>query len=127
MRLADFRRAIEAFDRGRGRQLAPVYFLAMADAARGMGDPRQAVIRLMEGRIADPDYPKFAQGLAAVYQQLDPKGCAATLDAHCPAVRDDFCQASRNMARLYHETGRETMAAQTSRRAASEFGCPATR
>jgi tetratricopeptide (TPR) repeat protein len=126
MRLADFRRALEAFDRGRRRQLAPAYFLAMADAARGMGDPRQAVIRLMEGRIADPDYPKFAQDLAAMYQRLDPKGCAATLDPRCPAVHDDFCQASHNMVRLYHETGRESMAAQASRRA-GEFGCPATR
>ena len=106
----------------------------MAAAYRAAGQPEQAAITLFEGVSADPNDPAgaaLASQLVDVYKQIDPQGCAlsgaggsVSLNLDCPLVRGHLCTASRNLVRLFLETGRPD-AANAQRRAIGGLGCPA--
>jgi tetratricopeptide (TPR) repeat protein len=132
LRLSEFGKAVEALRKARQQQLEPELFEELSAGYRGMGDPRQAAITLIEGLVTDPTDPRFAPELVELYKQTDPQGCAirntggtVSLNLECPLVHDQVCEASRNMERFFLQTGQPGLASRTRRTAESDLACPA--
>ena len=132
LRLAQPRQAVETFEYGLRIQPASELFNDLSAAYLAMSDPQQAAITLIEGLLVDPGYTRLGSQLLNVYRQNDPQSCAIRSAAGeigpnlaCPMVREQFCAASRNVARLYAEMGKVSLATAATTRAVSEFGCAA--
>ena len=132
VRLGDYPHALEAFEHGRQVRAEPQFFINIAGVWRAAGQPRKAAITLLEGLIVDSTYTRFAAGLAPLYQQIDPNGCAVrraggavNLNLDCPMVHDDVCTASGNVARAYRKMDQTSAADRTVRTAIQQLGCPA--
>lgn len=132
LRLAQPRQAVEAFEHGLRIRLAAELFDDLSAAYLAMGDPQQAAITLIEGWLAVPGSSRLGSELLNLYRQNDPQSCAIRNAAGeispnlaCPMVQEQFCAASRNVARLYVETGQASLATSAKARAVSEFGCAA--
>ncbi|HXB71808.1 MAG TPA: DUF1736 domain-containing protein [Candidatus Acidoferrales bacterium] len=132
LRLAQPRQAVEALEYGLRIRLAPELFDELSAAYLAMTDPQQAAIALIEGLLVDPGYTRLESELLNLYRQNDPQRCAIRSSAGgigpnlaCPMVHNQFCAASRNVARLYGEMGMASLATSANTRAVSEFGCAA--
>ena len=133
LRLADPRKAVEAFEYGRVLRPAPEFFEDMSDAWRAMGDRQRAAIVLIEGLLVDKSYTKLASELVELYKQGDAGSCALansngtlSVNAACPEVHDQICTAFGNVKQLYLKMGQEPLAAGIAQRAVGEGGCPAS-
>jgi tetratricopeptide (TPR) repeat protein len=131
LRLAQARQAVAAFEYGLRIRPAPELFDDLSAAYLAMRDPQQAAITLIEGLLVDPGYTRLGSELLDLYRQ-DPQSCAIRSSAGetgpnlaCPMVHDQFCAASRNVARLYAEIGQASLATSAMTRAVKEFGCAA--
>jgi tetratricopeptide (TPR) repeat protein len=132
LRLAQPRQAVEAFEYGLRIQPASELFDDLSAAYLAMRDPQQAAITLIEGLLVYPGYTRLGSELLNLYRQDDPQSCAIRNAAGeispnlaCPMVHEQFCAASRNVARLYAEMGQASLATSAKTRAISEFGCAA--
>ena len=131
-RLDDPRHAIEAFERGRSLESNPDVLEELASAYQAGGDPRKAAIALVEAVAVDPGRTQLISKLVELYGQIDPKGCAVSvqggrrqLDLECPLVHGDLCTASRNVAGNFVRRGQNSAAAEIRRTAREELGCAA--
>ena len=132
MRLGEPQRALEAYEYGRKLRTTPEFFAEMAAAWRAAGDPRKSAIALLEGLLFDPSQKSFAAGLAELYEQIDPRGCAVrnaggarSINFECPLVHADICTASSNLFRLHRNKNQAQAAEQTRQIGIRELSCPA--
>jgi tetratricopeptide (TPR) repeat protein len=130
-RLGQPRQAIEALQHGLRRRLVSQFFVEIAAAESSLGDLHKATIALIQALMLDTTDTRLIPAVLDLYQQMDPHTCAVlhtgsqiSLNPQCPAVHDDVCAASRNMAALYNESGQPAKAAETARTATSTLGCP---
>jgi tetratricopeptide (TPR) repeat protein len=132
LRLGQPGRAVEAFEYGLRIAPVPELFVDLSAAHLARGDPQQAAVSLIEGLLVDSGSARLGSELMNLYRQGGPQSCAIGGAAGalgpnlaCPMVHEQFCAASRNLARRYADTGKPTLAASTTARAVREFGCAA--
>jgi tetratricopeptide (TPR) repeat protein len=130
LRNGEPREALKVLDHGRRRRPEPIFFVEMAAAWVALGDLHRAALAMMEGLLIDPGYSRFASGMLEFYQKLDPEGCAIRrsggqtgINLDCPAVHDDICTASKNVAGIYAGLNRQDKAAQILHTAANDLKC----
>ena len=128
-RMSQPQAALDILAEGRAIDPKPEFSAEMSGVYRRLGDNDGAAIALMEGLVLKPEATGLAASLVQVYRDLHPGSCAVGgtgIDLECPLVHRHFCAASRNMAIAYQSHGRAGKAAETSRTAIAEFGCPAS-
>jgi tetratricopeptide (TPR) repeat protein len=132
LRLADTPRALAAFERGRTLESDPELLVELASLYRSQGEPRQAAMALVEASAVAPQRADLASTLVELYRQIDPQGCAVTLQAgmaglnpDCPLVHGDICAASRNVIGNYLRRGQQFEAAAIRGIAERDLGCAA--
>ena len=111
-RLQQPQQAMEAFQYGRMLRAQPEFFEEIYATWRTLGEPRKAVMALMEGMIEDPSQSRLASRAMRFYLETAPGSCAfsrtggpLTLNLGCPLVHEDLCGASKNLFERYRQSG----------------------
>jgi hypothetical protein len=85
---------------------------------------------LHEGLFLTPAYQPFVSQLVGLYREIDGDGCAVAtvgkrvgLSRTCPLVRNNACEAARNVVDLYSRTGRLAAAGELRGAAARDWAC----
>jgi tetratricopeptide (TPR) repeat protein len=132
-KLGEPQKALAAFERGRDLESDPNLLVDLAAAYRGTGDPRKAVMALMEALAVDSSRTKLLPDIGQLYSEIDPSGCAIHREGgtpipnwDCPLVHADICTASRNVSVSYLHTGQLNEAATIRKIATQELGCAAS-
>jgi tetratricopeptide (TPR) repeat protein len=130
LRLSDTPHAQAAFERGRALESDPDLLEELASLYRTAGQPRQAAAALVEAMAVAPQRPGLAATLVELYRQIDPQGCAVTvqdgmpgLNPDCPLVHGDICGASRHVIASYLRRGQQFEAASIRRIAERDLAC----
>ena len=130
LRLSDTPHALAALERGRSLESAPDLLEELGSAYRAAGEPRKAALALVEALAMDPNRTEAASALVELYTQIDPQGCAVTLQGgtpslnpDCPLVHGDICAASRNVIGNYVRRGQRYEADSIRRTAEQDLGC----
>jgi hypothetical protein len=130
LRLKEPNKALAAFEYGKNIRAAPEFFEDESAAWQLLGDSRRAAIALLEGLLANPNAPRLAERLLALYRASDPQGCSirtvgnvAGPNPDCPAVHDQLCVAAQELSQTFRRAGRDVEAAALSRQAQNEFHC----
>ena len=109
------------------------YYEEVSKTYKAMGDNQKAVVSLFEGITMNAtNQVNLASDVVELYKQTAPESCAlngsgtgAAINFACPLVHDELCQATRNVAFLYHQMHRDNEAMATASGAVSSLGCPA--
>jgi tetratricopeptide (TPR) repeat protein len=132
LRLADTPHALAAFERGRALESSPEVLEELASLYRAAGEPHQAALALVEAMAVDPGRARLAATLVDLYSQIDPQGCAVSveggtrgLNPDCPLVHGDICAASRNVIGNYLRRGQQYEAAAIRKIAEQDLACDA--
>ncbi|MGB7761327.1 MAG: hypothetical protein WBL61_15965 [Bryobacteraceae bacterium] len=130
LRLSDSPHALAAFEEGRTLDSSPDLLKELAPLYQAAGEPHKAALALMESLAVDPNQPEVRETLVELYRQVDPRGCAVTLqdgaaslNPDCPLVHDDICSASGNLIRNDLRRGRQDEAASIRSLAQNSLGC----
>jgi tetratricopeptide (TPR) repeat protein len=128
--LGDFQKALESFDHGRLIDPQLQFFEERANTYRTMNQPAQATISLLEGiTVGSGDQARLAAEVVNAYRESAPQSCALSpsnaLNFDCPLVRQQLCEAGRNVAFMYHRMRRDQEAAATRAGVIQSLGCPA--
>ncbi len=110
--------------------LTPEAFINLATAYIGKNDPRSAEIAILEGTIWRHTDNAIATYLVKVFRTTAPDSCALTvsgnsyhLNAACPLVQGELCEASARLIPLLEAQGQSAEAARV-RTGAQHAGCP---
>jgi tetratricopeptide (TPR) repeat protein len=124
--LSDFPHAVETLERGRNLESDPELLENLAVAYGSTGELRKAALALVEELAVDSRRSYLSEKLAAIYQEIDPKGCAVeggSLNFACPIVHDDICAASKNVVQNYARRNQMAAAESVRRVATEDLGC----
>lgn len=131
-RLKDFPAAIGAYREALVLHPDANLYDEISASYRAMHDSRQSEIALLEGVLFDLRNTRLAAELVEVYRRSDPESCAVqvtngspSLNFACPMVREQMCQAARNVVQLHRDRGDQPAATQMLRSAIGALGCPA--
>ncbi len=117
-----------------GRALSPIAEFSEEESQvyRDLGDPGRPAVALMEGLFIDPRAPRLRDEIVQFYNQTAPLTCAVetrgnktVFNPQCPLVHDHLCEAGRNVALAYRNSGKPDQAMATAQAAVSGLGCPA--
>ena len=121
--------ALDAFREGRRIDPQPAFFEEMASTYRGMGQPEQASISLLEGVALYANQSATLAELMRLYQPASAESCELTrtaagvsLNMNCPQVHTDLCIATRNMSDLFTQMHDAPTAASLAHNAQA-YGC----
>ena len=130
--MGESQKALEAFARGRWIDPRAEFFHEIAATYRGMGNPEQAAVTLLQGVTMEVGGQALAAEVVDLYRQTAPRSCALTgsgssaaLNFECPLVRSQLCAAGRDAAVLYRQRQQESEAVATATAAVRSLGCPA--
>jgi protein O-mannosyl-transferase len=109
------------------------YYEEVSKTYRAMGDDQKSIVALLEGITMNAtNQVNLAADVVELYKQTAPDSCALTgsgtgaaINFTCPLVHDELCQATRNVALLYHQMHRDNEAMATASGAINSLGCPA--
>ncbi|MEO8371010.1 MAG: hypothetical protein ABI806_17640, partial [Candidatus Solibacter sp.] len=131
-KLSEPQKALAAFERGRELESDPNLLEDLAAEYRQAGEPRKAVMALVEALAVDSSRTRLLPDIGQLYSEIDPSGCAVSRESgkplpnwECPLVHGDICTASRKVSTSFLHTGQLNEAAAIRKIAIQELGCTA--
>jgi protein O-mannosyl-transferase len=124
--------ALESLDYGRSLSPLPEFSEEKSLVFQDAGNNDEAAVALLEGMLIDRRSKRLAGKVVQFYKQTAPLTCAvetqggnSAFNLQCPLVHGHVCEAARNVASIYRNSGRMDLAAATVNTAVSGLGCAA--
>ena len=115
------------------RRLMPAdanVYAALGSAYGALGDDRNEILSLLQTSLCDQSRQDVWPRLYALYQRVDPGGCAFVqtggqyrFNHDCPIVRRDICAAIEQQAQAFAQAGQVEALTTLRRQAAELHGC----
>jgi protein O-mannosyl-transferase len=125
----DFDESAAALKKAMRIALGPDMFINLATALAGKNDPHDAEVTMLEGMIWRHDDGAIATNLIKLFSLTEPNSCALVrtgnsfrLNANCPLVQSELCEASARLIPLL-EAQRQTADAARIHAGAQHAGC----
>lgn len=131
MRLSEFSKAAEVFRASINLKPTTEGFRQLSAAYYKGGDRAQAAIVLFEAVATDTSQSTVGGELSALYEEIDPAGCALerlpnggrSLNLNCPLVRGHACAAFEDVVARHRFLLRPRAAAEVAAYAVNALGC----
>jgi protein O-mannosyl-transferase len=129
MKNGDFDDSVAALEKALRMALTPDMFINLATALAGKNDSHNAEVTMLEGMIWRHDDGAIATNLIKLFSRTEPNSCALVrsgnsfrLNASCPLVQSELCEASARLIPLLEGQGQTAEAARV-RTGAQHAGC----
>jgi tetratricopeptide (TPR) repeat protein len=109
-----------------------MFYDLISETCLAIGNPELAALALVEKHLVSPNDPGTISALRDLYRKIPGGDCAIgysggqpALDATCPRVHHDLCQASIDLAHAFLEARKPGWAREIGRVAIQRYACPA--
>jgi tetratricopeptide (TPR) repeat protein len=109
-----------------------VFYDVISETCLAIGNPELAALALVEKNLVSPNDPGTISALRDLYGKIPGGVCAIgypggqpALDATCPRVHHDLCQASIDLAQVFLQARKPDRAREIKQAAIERYACPA--
>jgi tetratricopeptide (TPR) repeat protein len=125
--------ALDAYRHAQGlNPETTVFYDLISETCLAIGKPELAALALVEKNLVSPNDSGAISALRDLYRKIPGGDCAIgysggppALDATCPRVHHDLCQASMDLAQVFREARQTDRAREISQAAIQRYACPA--